>query len=175
MSISSGGSARKTLAELDDDPADVIQQLISSIKAEDEQILISLRASGLGRDESDHEITHAIPLPSRKPFGEHKIRLNPESAHHAQPNTGLVSLLQEAHAVQELVFANPQTSLNQLARQQGRCRKRMAKLLQLSWLSPTLVGAIVDGRQSPFLTRAQLLDCALPVAWDDQEELLKLS
>ncbi len=48
----------------------------------------------------------------------------------------------------------------------------MAKLLKLSWLSPTIVEAISDGFQPKSITRTRLLETELPLAWDAQDALL---
>jgi len=78
----------------------------------------------------------------------------------------------EAFEVQALVVASPHLSLNQLAKSIGRCRKQMAKLLSVSWLSPRIVDAIIDGVQPRSINRTRLLETELPVAWAEQEVLL---
>ena len=60
----------------------------------------------------------------------------------------------------------------QLAKRIGRCRKQMAKLLSVSWLSPRIVEAIADGTQPKSINRTRLLETALPESWVDQEALL---
>ena len=92
------------------------------------------------------------------------------SAASADPQ--LVKLIAQAFEVQRLVIASPHLSLNQLARDIGRCRKQMARLLGVSWLSPRIVEAIAHGRQPKALNRARLLQTELPVDWSEQEALL---
>ena len=77
--------------------------------------------------------------------------------------------------MQGLVLASPHLSLNQLAKQVGRCRKHMAKLFTVSWLSPQIIEAITDGSQPKGITRTRLLETDLPLSWDAQEALLGLS
>ncbi len=152
----------------------MIHRLISRIEITDDELLIALKPSAFGISHNTKEKMFPIPLPSQKPFGEHKLRLSPEHTGQTEPNPDLVKLLQEAMAVQKLVLTNHQTPLNQLAQMRGCCRKRMTKLLQLSWLSPDAVEAILAGRHSSSLSRARLLSTSLPLAWQDQEELLAL-
>ena len=74
--------------------------------------------------------------------------------------------------MQRLVIANSHLSLNQLALKEGRCRKQMAKLLRLSWLSPRVVEAITSGSQPKSMNRTQLLEAELPLNWAEQEWML---
>lgn len=112
-----------------------------------------------------------IPRPTRRPFREALLRLDAATpAPGANPQ--LVMLIADAIEVQGLVLASPHLSLNQLAKKVGRCRKQMAKLLNLSWLSPRIVEAITDGSQPKSITRTRLLETELPLSWDTQETLL---
>jgi hypothetical protein len=86
-----------------------------------------------------------------------------------------VKLIAEAFKVQELVMASPHLSLNQLANSIGRCRKQMAKLFSVSWLSPRIIEAIFDGTQSRTINRTRLLETALPIDWSEQEALLGIA
>jgi DNA invertase Pin-like site-specific DNA recombinase len=166
--------ARKILERLDNDPIDAIRQLISHVEVTEENMLLTLKPAGLGLDNAQSELIHPLALPSRKPFGEHKLKLGPENADDAQPDPDLIKLLKDAKAIQELVLDNPELPLNQLTQEQGSCRKRMTKLLQLSWLSPNAVEAILDGRQPASLSRAQLLTGSFPLLWVEQEKQLAI-
>jgi hypothetical protein len=74
-----------------------------------------------------------------------------------------------------IVLAAPDHSLQQIARSQGRCRKRMAKLVRLSWLAPDVVQSILDGTQSGMLTANRLMDIELPIRWHDQRAALGMA
>ena len=104
----------------------------------------------------------------RKPFREVKLRIDAAPTDSSQQ---LVKLIAEAFAVQRLVLASPELSLNQIAKANGRCRKQITKLLSISWLSPSIIDAITDGVQPSAINRTQLLATALPLAWSAQEAL----
>lgn len=87
----------------------------------------------------------------------------------------LVALVAEAHQARQLVSANPDKSIASLAREQGRCRTRLGKLIGLSCLAPDIVTAIVEGRQPEQLTAARLASAQLPLAWIDQRHELGFS
>jgi len=51
----------------------------------------------------------------------------------------------------------------------------LARLLRVSWLSPRIVEAILEGPQLARLTRKWLLEVDLPLDWSEQEQLLGLN
>jgi hypothetical protein len=85
----------------------------------------------------------------------------------------LIVLLRDAHRAQTLALAKPKLSLDQLAKLFGRSAERYKRLLRLSYLSPKLVQAIINGEQPARITNRflQNLD-GIPLSWTDQEELL---
>src|SRR3546814_11327000 len=68
----------------------------------------------------------------------------------------LLSLLADAHAVLDLAQSNPELSLHQIGKREGRCRTHLARLLRIAWLSPRIVEAIVDGSQPQNCNRQQI-------------------
>ncbi|GGD85420.1 hypothetical protein GCM10011515_01370 [Tsuneonella deserti] len=87
----------------------------------------------------------------------------------------LVALIAEAHQARELVLANSEKPIAAIAREQGRCRTRLGKLIALSCLAPEIVIAIVEGSQPGHLTSARLMNTPLPLAWADQRHELGFS
>ena len=89
------------------------------------------------------------------------------------PDPQLVVLLKDAYRAQALAMAKPNFTLERLAKLFGRSTERYKRLLRLSYLSPTIVSAIVRGEQPAHLTGAYLqhLD-GLPLSWVEQETLL---
>ena len=150
-----------------------IRSLIALIKVRNEQLELTLKPAALGFA-AQPCWTWRIPLPARKPLREAKLRIDPASPNNASDQQ-LVQLLSEAFEVQGLVLASPELSLNQLARRNGRCRKQLAKLLSVSWLSPRIVEAIVDGTQPRPINRTRLLATELPLDWSEQEALFGLA
>lgn len=80
-----------------------------------------------------------------------------------------MALLAEARATRDMVLATPSLSLRETASKQAHCRHRIAKLIRLSWISPEIATAIVEGRQPRGLTARRLLDGELPIEWSAQE------
>jgi DNA invertase Pin-like site-specific DNA recombinase len=92
-----------------------------------------------------------------------------------QRDTKLIALLADAHAARKLVLAHPDISLADLAKQHGKCRKHLAKLIELSCLAPDIVTAIFAGKQRSSLTATKLRTVALPFSWAEQRTLFQIS
>jgi hypothetical protein len=151
----------------------IVPQLISAMQICHDRINIRLNADVLGGTNGQHWNWN-IPLPSRKPFREAKLRID-QDANAKSADAGMIALLGDALQARELVLASPKLSINQIAKRDGRCRKQLTKLVRLSWLSPNIIEAIVDGRAPARLTRKRLRDADLPISWSAQEELLGLA
>ena len=115
-----------------------------------------------------------IPRPSPRPFREAKIRID-ATAGHKVDNDDLVRLLAEAQEAKALVMANPDLSLNQLGKREGRCRTHLSRLLRIAWLSPKIVDAIASGTQPKALNRQALLTASLPIDWSGQERMFGIA
>jgi site-specific DNA recombinase len=85
----------------------------------------------------------------------------------------LIILLRGAHRARELAVGKPRLSLDELATSFDRSTERYKRLLRLSYLSPTIITAIIEMRQPPHITNRflQNLD-GLPLSWAAQERLL---
>ena len=85
----------------------------------------------------------------------------------------LMILLNQAHQARALALARPKLTLDQLAAKFGRSIERYKRLLRLSYLSPTVVHAIVASQQPAHLNNRilQNLD-GPPLSWAEQDQLL---
>ena len=147
-----------------------LRKLIALIKVSKDRLDLTLKPAAL--ELADQQCwTWPIPLPARKPFREAKLRIDSDTNGRG-PNRHLLELLADAYNAQQLVLGAPGLSVNQVAKANGRCRKQLAKLFTVSWLSPTIVESIVDGTQPKGLTRTRLLEANLPADWSEQEVLL---
>jgi site-specific DNA recombinase len=150
-------------------------QLVPTIAVATDHIELLLNPDALGVGGIGECWRHRIELPAKRPFREAKVRIDAEldAAGHRDP--ALLELLHDAADVRELVMRSPGTSLNRIATRESRCRKQLARLLRVSWLSPRIVEAILEGHQPARLTRKWLIEVDLPIDWSEQEQLLGIN
>ena len=100
-------------------------------------------------------------------IGESAVAGRPKS------NPQLIILLKDAHRARALAMAKPNFDLDRLAQVFGRSTERYKRLLRLSYLSPPIVDAIIEGKQPAQLTGRFLQNFdGLPLSWAEQETLL---
>ena len=143
------------------------RSLVGAVTIWAECMEIDLKPDALGV-ETQANWNWSLPLPTRRPFREARLRIDCDISAGSASND-LLNLIADAMAAQRLVLAAPELSLAQLAKREGRCRTQLTRLLRLSWLSPRIVETIADGTQSKGLTRRALLICDMPIDWCEQE------
>ena len=87
----------------------------------------------------------------------------------------LVALLAEAYAARQRVLDNPDIPLADLAKQHGKCRKHLIRMVELSCLAPDIVTEILAGKQPRALTAARLRSEQLHLSWAEQRTALLTS
>ena len=92
-----------------------------------------------------------------------------------QRNEPLVALLVEARQAYDAMLAAPGSTVTDIAKRLGRCRKRLAKLLRIAMLAPDIVTSCLDGTQPITLTTATLFSIELPLCWAEQRTLLGIA
>lgn len=88
-------------------------------------------------------------------------------------NPQLLALLQEAQRARALAMSKPHLPIVQLASKFGLSPDRYKRLVRLSYLSPSIVTALLENRAPAHLTIASLrqLD-GLPLYWPEQDQML---
>jgi DNA invertase Pin-like site-specific DNA recombinase len=165
--------------------AELLAALIRQVRLHEERVEIELDADtickrlGLGTRLNDPSPA-LITIPAVRVRRGHQLRLivpgpadtatKPQRRDHK-----LVALIAEAYQARELVLANSAKPITTIAREQGRCRTRLGKLVALACLAPDIVAAILENRQPRQLTAVRLMNTPLPLAWADQRRELEFS
>jgi site-specific DNA recombinase len=161
--------------EMATDVRSVLQKLVRKVSFAPDRMIIELDPDQLGIDEPlTSSWQYEIPRPAKKPFREAKLRINSNDDGTKNIDPKLIGLLADAMSARKLVLATPDVPLQKIAQRDGRCRKQLTQLVKLSWISPRIVEAIVEGRQPSMLSRKRIMEIELPFAWGDQERLLGL-
>jgi hypothetical protein len=170
----------------------IITQMLAQAVLHEDRVELSLSDTGLAEllhiKRSPLSATIILSVAANRLRRGHQIRLviegegasptpfvKPSYPGIPQRDDRLVDLLAEAYGARKLVLAHPDTPLADLAKQQGKCRKHLAKLIEISCLAPDIVEAAIGGKQPSSLTAGKLRSTQLPLAWDQQRLLLEMS
>ena len=92
--------------------------------------------------------------------------------HSLRPDPALIKAIARGRAWFEELATGRVRSLQQLADRDGITRRYIRRLVDLAFLSPELVEAILQSRQSIQLTATRLTEFDLPLDWTEQHRLL---
>jgi len=163
--------------------AEVVRDLIEKVAIEENAITIRIRRSALSggavappssesSSDSTIELTAAVAL--RRRGVEMRLML-PEVTKQNDRwrcDPTLIKAIARGHAWFEALAAGRARSLRELAERDGITRRYVRRLVDLAFLSPELVEAILQGRQPLALTATRLTELDLPLDWTDQRSLL---
>jgi hypothetical protein len=132
---------------------------------------VSLRASDATG--SAIELTAAVEF--KKRGAAIKLVLPGVAAHrdmHSKCDPALVKAIARGRAWFDELASGRARSLHELALRDGITRRYIRRLVDLAFLSPKLVEAILQGRQADELTATRLTELDLPLDWTEQHKLL---
>jgi site-specific DNA recombinase len=166
------------------DRADLLTRIVERVDLHEERIDVRLDVDALqrifGMNDRPAIDAPAIAIEAVRVRRGHQLRLivpGPESvrARPVRRDDKLVAVVAEARQARELVLAKPEQSIASIAKEQGRCRARLSRLVALSCLAPDIVTAIIEGKQPEHLTANRLMGIALPLSWAEQRTALGFS
>jgi site-specific DNA recombinase len=180
------GRAGRLAAALRSSPAErakIVRGLIEKIIVDEKTIIIKLQCGLLvGGDvpssateatsDSTVELTAAAVFTRRG--AETKLVLPglAQQKHSSRCDPALIKAIARGRAWFEELVTGRARSLQELAKRDGISRRYIRRLVGLAFLSPQLVEAIVQGRQSLELTATRLTELDLPLDWTEQHKLL---
>ncbi len=122
-------------------------------------------------DRPSEMVVFTVPMRFKKKSGRKAILLPPDSPsptlHSNAVQKPLAVSLARAHRWRELLDANHFPSIGGLAEEIGVDRAYVGRLLNLTLLSPTLIVAILDGKEPAGLSLEKLTRNT-PLSWDEQ-------
>jgi hypothetical protein len=84
----------------------------------------------------------------------------------------LIKAIARGHLWFEELVTGRARSLHELATREGIARRYIRRLVNLAFLSPQLIEAILQGRHPIALTATRLTELDLPLDWSEQRRLL---
>jgi site-specific DNA recombinase len=178
--------ATRFAAALNRSPAErakVVRDLIETVVIEEDAITIRMRRGPLlggavmpplSENPSDSPIELAAPMAFRRRGVEMRLVLPAGALQNdrSRCDPTLIKAIARGRAWFEELAAGRARSLRELAERDGITRRYVRRLVDLAFLSPDLVEAILQGRQPVELTATRLTELDLPLDWTDQRRLL---
>ncbi|WP_111432000.1 hypothetical protein [Rhodobacteraceae bacterium DSL-40] len=116
-------------------------------------------------------VTVHVPLRIVKRGGRKEMQLPEGGTHPARTDSTLVKALARAFRWKRMLDSGEFATIAELAEREGIAPSYMTRVLRLTLLAPDIVEAILDGRQGPEVTLAQLLR-PFPQHWQTQEAVI---
>jgi hypothetical protein len=178
--------ATRLAAALKRSPAErakVVRDIIEKVVIEDNAITISVRrgpllggavSSSAAGKPSDSPIELTAPVAFRRRGGEMRLVLPGMAIQNdrSKCDPTLIKAIARGRAWFEELAAGRARSLRELAERDGITRRYVRRLVDLAFLSPELVEAILQGRQPVEITATRLTEFDLPLDWTEQRSLL---
>ena len=150
---------------------------------EENAITIRIRRSALSggavalpssESPSDSPIELTAPVAFKRRGVEMRLVLPAVTIHNDRSrfDPTLLKAIARGRAWFDELAAGRARSLGELAERDGITRRYVRRLVDLAFLSPELVEAILQGRQPVELTATRLTELDLPLDWTDQRSLL---
>jgi hypothetical protein len=163
--------------------AKLVRELVEKIIVDDKTIIVKLRRGALlGGDvpssasangcDNAIELTATVAFMRRGPETKLVLRGLAQQTHNSRCYPALIKAIARGRAWFEELATGRARSLQDLAKRDGISRRYIRRLVGLAFLSPQLVEAILQGRQSVELTASRLTEVDLPLDWTEQHKLL---
>jgi DNA invertase Pin-like site-specific DNA recombinase len=172
-----------TLSGSSEQRTTTFQELVEKVIVDDKTIIIKMRPNALlgrgvpspafkDRNGSTIELSAAVAFKRRGV--ENKLMLPglDQQNHSARRDPALIKAIARGRAWFEELATGRAVSLQALAKRDRITRRYIRRLVGLAFLSPELVGAILQGRQPVELTATRLTELDLPLDWTEQRRLL---
>lgn len=112
-------------------------------------------------------VTLHVPFRIVKRGGKKEMQL-PEGATQSQRTDGtLVKALARAFRWKRMLESGEYATIAELAEREGIAPSYMTRVLRLTLLAPDIIDAILDGKQGPEVTLAEVLE-PFPLTWQHQ-------
>src|SRR3984893_17903251 len=178
--------AARLAAALNRSPAErakVARDLIDKVVIGENAITIRIRRCALSggavappssESPSNSPIELAAPMAFRRRGVEIRLVLPAVAIQNdrSRCDPTLIKAIARGRAWFEELAAGRARSLRELAERDGITRRYVRRLVDLAFLSPELVEAILQGRQPVELTATRLTELDLPLDWADQRRLV---
>lgn len=120
------------------------------------------------RPEPADTVTLRVPFRLAKRGGRKEMVLPDGAEQTRKPDNTLVKALARAFRWKRMIDAGRNSTIAELAAQEGIAPSYLTRILRLTLLAPDIVEAILDGKQGLEVTLAQLME-GFPEEWEAQQ------
>ena len=180
------GRSTRMAATLRNSPRErpnIVRELVEQVIVDDKGIIMKMRRDALLGAEvplpasaelsgSTIELTAAVEFKRRGTETKLVLLGSAQQNHASRCDPALIKAIARGRAWFEELATGRAQSLQDLARRDGITRRYIRRLVDLAFLSPQLVEAILQGRQPVVLTATRLTELDLPLDWAEQKRLL---
>src|SRR5262244_3271368 len=163
--------------------AKIVRELVKQVMVDDKKIVIKVRYGVLLSGEapsraSDEPAASTIELTTAVDFKRRGVATKvvlPGLTQQNQPSRcdpALIKAVVRGRAWLEELATGRARSLEELAKRAGISRRYILRLIDLAFLSPRVIDAILEGRHPVALTATRLSGFDLPLDWAEQHKLL---
>ena len=117
-------------------------------------------------------VTLHVPFRVVKRGGRKEMQLPDSAAQPRRTDNTLVKALARAFRWKRMLESGEFATIAELAEREGIAPSYMTRVLRLTLLSPDIVAAILDGKQGPEVTLAQVLE-PFPAEWAEQRAAMR--
>lgn len=114
-------------------------------------------------------VTLHVPFRIVKRGGRKEMQVPADTRTRRHPDDALIKALARAFRWKRMLESGEFATIAELAECEGIAPSYMTRVLRLTLLSPDIVEAIMDGKQGPEVTLAEVLE-PFPVEWAAQRE-----
>ncbi|KND17286.1 bacteriophage-like protein [Pannonibacter phragmitetus] len=112
-------------------------------------------------------VTLHVPFRIVKRGGRKEMQLPEGAAHSPRTDNTLVKALARAFRWKRMLESAEFATIAELAEREGIAPSYMTRVLRLTLLAPDIIEGILDGKQGPEVTLAQVLE-PFPLTWQHQ-------
>ena len=151
----------------------LVTNIVTKVEVHDQSVEIEvdraalLRLLGIVATTAERSLHLTAPAAKVRRGSETRLILEGEDRSN-ESRSQLLETFRRSMAVRDRVLTQPEKTLAKLARESGQCRKRMTRLLRLSWLAPAAVEHLLGSTTAGELGKASVLAASVPLAWSDQ-------
>ncbi len=109
-------------------------------------------------------VTLHVPFRIVKRGGRKEMQMPEDAAQPRKSDSALVKALARAFRWKRMLESGEFATIAELAEREGIASSYMTRVLRLTLLAPDIVEAILDGKQGPEVTLAQVLE-PFPLEW----------